>query len=119
VHGIEAAGTQVGVPAPGPAPGCVPTPPAPGGTPPATLAAAPAVPGHQAAILSVIVTLIPCLPLSAVFIKLDGLTRFLAWLLPAPHLGQLDEPMQGFGGLAEFGSGAGESGGGGGRLRRG
>ena len=31
---------------------------------------------------------------------------------PSGHLGQLDEPVQGFGGLAEFGGGAGESGGG-------
>jgi hypothetical protein len=38
---------------------------------------------------------------------------------PSGHLGQLDEPVQGFGGLAEFGSGAGESGGGGALLRRG
>jgi hypothetical protein len=36
---------------------------------------------------------------------------------PSGHLGQLDEPVQGFGGLAESGSGAGESGGGGGLPR--
>ena len=38
---------------------------------------------------------------------------------PSGHLGQLDEPVPGFGGLAEFGSSAGQSGGGGGLLRRG
>ena len=38
---------------------------------------------------------------------------------PSGHLGQLDEPVQGFGGLAESGSGAGESGGSGGLPRRG
>jgi len=37
---------------------------------------------------------------------------------PSGHLGQLDEPVEGFGGLAEFASGAGESGGGGGGLLR-
>ena len=38
---------------------------------------------------------------------------------PSGHLGQLDEPAEGFGGLAEFVGGAGEPGGGGGLLRRG
>jgi hypothetical protein len=38
---------------------------------------------------------------------------------PSGHLGQLDEPAEGVGGLAVFGSGAGEPGGGGGLLRRG
>ncbi len=39
---------------------------------------------RQAAIRSLIVTLTPC-PCQAVFSKLDGLTRFLAPLLPAPR----------------------------------
>lgn len=38
---------------------------------------------------------------------------------PSGHLGQLDEPVQGVGGLAEFGGGAGEPGGGGGLPGRG
>lgn len=38
---------------------------------------------------------------------------------PSGHLGQLDEPAEGVGGLAELGGGAGEPGGGGGLLCRG
>ena len=40
---------------------------------------------RQAAIRSVIVTLTPCPCLPAMFSKLDGLTPFLAPLLPAPR----------------------------------
>jgi hypothetical protein len=55
----------------------------------------------------------PVAGLDSVEIRLAGTAG------PSGHLGQLDEPVEGVGGLAEFGGGAGEPGGGGGLLRRG